>query len=733
MRIAAAKHIIKDTLNKFGPNKFLYLFAGTAAFAGTLFGAVKDDTEITFDDMKLSQNGDQILSGNVILNNGKLSAESDKIIFETQKNNIKIPGGLIANYGQLKTVAGNADYDTTNQKLLVEAARGNVSFVFFEGKNISGGKETLGMQDAAVYYAEPDWSSLSLTMSNLEYFSETERVHFENPCVRIAGVPVLPLPSMTVPKFERPPVRGQVEIGQNGRAGLYFRSTAYLTIWKEFEPGMLLDFNSMAGPMAGPAFNYKTGVGENKIKGSFLSGYINDTCNRGDDVYKHSTTGNRGFIDWFHKQNHGKLDLTASFHYWSDSAVVRDYRKKLYNENQNPDNYIEAVLPAQNDLYISALTRFHINKFNNTQERLPEIRADWLPAGDGIFKQTAFLSFASLREQDASTILPQHNHGNDTLISNRFDLYYGLAAPVKAGDFFSFTPTAGIRETFYANTVPANGNASCSRTLGQIGFDLAMTFSGTNGLKNETWNIDGLRHVFRPVLQYRFIAGLGTQDLDRTPAIDREFYLSKPSIIDISDTRAVDQIYDRHVIRLGFENLFQTRDKKYGSRDLAEFNIYQDWRDTSRPNCDNRPFSDNFFSLVFKPAPWVNFDYSQRTDVYDFNAKSIDTGVSFIDGNLWKLRLGLTYLENPDLVFYGNRSPEARQYTIRFDYRVSSRLTAYADMRYDDLYSWWSKSEFGLYHRISNSWILNYYWDYSKDLRNGSDVSFGVTASLVIF
>ncbi|MCR5183868.1 MAG: hypothetical protein K6B46_04115 [Opitutales bacterium] len=713
--------------------KFFLAAASFATFAGTLSAAALADTEISFDEMTISTGGDQILRGNVVLTHGKFSLETDQVTYDTVNKNAKTDGGIISNYDRLKVVSEGAFYNGGQQRLTTKSARGNVSFVYFDGADILGTRNTINLKDTNVYYGEPDRLSPSLALDSINYYADTERVRFGSPKLCIAGVPVLPLPTMTVPKFDRPPVKIWAKIGSESEAGAYLRTTTYLTLWEAFEPGLLLDFNSSAGPMIGPAFNYNVKVDEkNSVKGKFISGYINDTSHRKRSVYGDDTTGNRGFIDWFHKQEIDRIDLSASIHYWSDSAVVEDFRRELYNENQNPDSYIEAVLPAQNNIYLSALTRLHINKFRNTQERLPEIRLDYLPMAEGFLKQTAFISFASLREQDSRMLLNQHNHRNDQLVSNRFDLYYGISAPVAADDFFSFTPIAGLRETFYANTVPANGNSSASRTLGQLGFDLALTFSGTGDYQNQTWGIDGLRHVFRPILQYRYLAGLGSQDLSRIPMIDREIYLTKPSIIDISNTRAIDQLYDRHVIRLGFENLLQTRDKNYGSKNLAEFNIYQDWRDTFRPNCDNRSFSDNFIELLLTPADWICFDYAQRTDVYHFDAKAITAGVSFLDGNLWRLRLGINYLDNPDLAFYGVTT-RARQYDIYFDYRVSSRLTAYVDARYDDRYSCWNDFEIGFYHRISNAWTLNYYWEYSKDIRDGSDVSVGISASLVTF
>lgn len=720
-------------MSNFNFNKFLCTAASITTLAGTLFANNLSDTEITFDEMKISPNGEQMLRGNVLLNHDKLSVETDEIVFNTTTKNAKIRGGIIANYNDLKIVSNGANYNGNAQKITTNLARGNVSFVYFDGNAILGTRNTLNLGKSNVYYGEPDWASLSLAMNGFNYYANSERLHFSSPKICIAGVPLLPLPSMTLPKFERPPVKIWAEAGSESEAGVYLRTTTHLTLWEAFEPGLLLDFNTNAGPMAGPAFNYNIQIDKNNyFKGEFLSGYINDTSNRKEDIFKHDTTGNRGFINWFHKQQINELEIAASIHYWSDSAILRDYRHEIYNKNQNPDNYIEAILPSQNNLYLSALTRLHVNKFRNTQERLPEIRIDWLPISDNFLKQNAFLSFASLRERDASSIVPQHNHKNDQLISNRIDAYYGVNAPINAGDYFSFTPIAGIRETFYENIVPENDNGSSARTLGQVGFDMALTFSGNSNYQNKTWNIDGLRHVFRPILQYRYVAGLGTQDSKKIPAIDREFYLSKPSIIDITNTRSIDQLYDRHVIRLGFENLFQTRDKNYGSKDLAEFNIYQDWRDTQRPNCDNRSFSDNFLEFIFKPATWLNFDYAQQTEVYHFNAKTISSGITFIDSNLWKLRLGMNYLNNPDLAYY-NSTTKARQYTIDFDYRINSRITAYTNLRYDDLYSCWSNAEFGLYHRISNCWTLNYYWNYSKDVREGSDVSFGVTATLVTF
>ncbi|MBQ6704400.1 MAG: LPS assembly protein LptD [Opitutales bacterium] len=708
------------------------LFAGETPFTET-------DTIIDAGDMRFSaEDGVQYLSGGVRVSAGELQLRTEEMIYNAETQIAEIPTPSTLDFQGSRFIFGSAEFDGNAQKLVSKKVRGGRDFAFFGGDSISASRDFAEIRGAAFYLGEPHWSTISFTTEKLAYDAEEDYFHLGSSVFRVAGVPVLPLPELSVIRFDRPPVRVWFNPGESGSAGTYFRSETYLTLWDEFEPGVLLDFYERSGILAGPAATYDTydSAFPLKMRGHFRSGYINDTANREDDIYGNAIGGRRGFIDWFHKQHLERIEVSASIHKWSDSEVMRDFRPKIYDENQNPDSYIEFVLP-DDYFYASAFTRLHLNDYQNVQQRLPELRFDLQPTPlgkTGIYQHFS-ASYAFLREESSD----QYdffrygvigNDGPDALESSRANVYIGWTAPIKFGNFGSFTPVLGVMTTCYGETIGANPEETYTRTLGQVGFDMEFVISGTNNYRNETWGINGLRHILRPVLQYRYIPNPTVGD-HRIPAIDREIYLSRPTIIDLSDNRAIDQLYDEHVFRIGLENLFQTRADGYGSRDLVELNIYQDFRKTYRPG-DTRTLSDNFIDLNVTPADWVSFNVSHRMDVYDFSTNALTTGMTLTDGDVWKASFGTIHLyKNPYPSAYGES--RARQLYAGIDYRLNTFWAAFAHWRFDDLRNEMTDQVYGVRQRLGNIWEIEYSVRHRRNAGDDSDFSFNVGASLMLF
>jgi len=696
------------------------------------------DTVIDAGSMRFSPDeGLQYLSGGVRVSTGGIHLCTDELILNSATNSAEIPSPATLDFENTRFVLLSANYDGAKQELVAKDVCGGRDFLFFDGEKISASREQVGVDGVALYFGEPHWSAISFTTGKMVYDANEDYFHLGASVVRVAGIPVLPIPSLSVMRFDRPPVRVWFNPGSNGTAGTFLRSEIYLTIFEDFEPGVVLDFYERSGLLVSPALAYDTSdsVGEWKAFGTLRSGYINDTANRSDDIYGNEIGGQRGFIDWFHKQELGGMaELSASIHRWSDSEVLRNFRPSLYDENQNPDSYAEFVVPNK-DFYFSVFTRFQPNDWQNVQQRLPEIRFDAQPfeIGETGIYQHLSASYAYLRERSSdqydffkNNVLT--NDGDDAIESSRANFYVGWTRPIHFGDFTSFTPVAGAMVTAYGDTIDGSGNYT--RTLGQIGFDADIIFTGTNSYQNETWEINGLRHVFRPIFQYRYIPN-SDKGQSHIPAIDREIYLSRPTIIDLAENRVIDELYDEHIFRIGFENLFQTRAKDYGSRDLVEFDIYQDLRKTTRPD-DTRTLSDNFIYLKITPANWVNFALNHRMDVYHFSTNSLTTGLTFLDGDVWAFTVGTDHLyKNPYPSAYGES--HTRQFYANAWFRLNSYWQAFAELRYDDRENLMTDQVYGVRQRLGNTWEIEYSVRYRKNAGDDDDFSFNLGASLVVF
>ena len=133
------------------------------------------------------------------------------------------------------------------------------------------------------------------------------------------------------------------------------------------------------------------------------------------------------------------------------------------------------------------------------QQRLPEIRFDLLPLalGEGFIER--FDASAAVLREDPPLDGPE-------LRSDRLDAYYTLSRPFAVGDWFAFTPMAGARVTHYADTLGAATAGGYTRTRSA---NLASTPCSAPAAPSTTRTprgvLDGLRHLFTPVISYRYI------------------------------------------------------------------------------------------------------------------------------------------------------------------------------------------------------------------------------------
>jgi len=202
-------------------------------------------------------------------------------------------------------------------------------------------------------------------------------------------------------------------------------------------------------------------------------------------------------------------------YWWSDSNVLRDFRQNQWQNNQLPDNFVEADQRDENFI-VSTFVRYRPNDFELVQQRLPETRFDLMPTpvfnGTGIF-QEGQASYVQLIQQSLTA--------GPTLHSNRFDAYYGWRRPINPTSWMTITPVVGGRITNYQDTL--NDQGQFTRFLGQVGFDANMRSYGVWSYSNPTWGIQGLRHVMTPILMYRYIPD-AQQGTGKIPVIDQDVY-----------------------------------------------------------------------------------------------------------------------------------------------------------------------------------------------------------------
>ncbi|MDQ2659103.1 MAG: LPS assembly protein LptD, partial [Verrucomicrobiota bacterium] len=358
------------------------------------------------------------------------------------------------------------------------------------------------------------------------------------------------------------------------------------------------------------------------------------------------------------------LSATVNVTRLSDPFILQDFFQSEFRFNPQPDNLIAVAL--RNPLYtLTAYSRFQLNDFYETTERLPEIALDIKRQpvfGTPIFYEGE-TSFSSLRRSFASDSIYQRY---ETL---RLDSFHQFSYPRTYFGWLSFVPRAGFRATYYGDSrdvsttifdpdpnplVPSfllpPGTADQPlvpggdklRTVVNAGFEASFKVSRTwEQVQNRALGLDGLRHIIQPFVNFSYVGGNNVN-----PAEILQFDRYQPSTqlraIDFPQFTSIDSIDNWTVARLGVRNRLQTR------RDDVTINWLelQTYFDINIDDPYNRSaFSNIFNKLRFAPLPWAALSISSQLPLLSHGFTEINTDVTFQPAANLQLTFGHRYLQ----------------------------------------------------------------------------------------
>ncbi|MDQ8195046.1 LPS assembly protein LptD [Coraliomargarita sp. SDUM461004] len=641
-------------------------------------------------------------------------------------------GNVVISRDGGRLITERLSFDANDSIFSVDYLRTGQWPYYVTGVSAGGTTQNTTVQGATVYYGNPSKFGLSVSSDEIRYVNdenEGEYVSMDGATFRVGSVPVFYLPGYRH-YLSSAPYMVDANAGSDGELGYYLQTTTLFPVASWLRAGVNLDYYSQRGVLAGPTAQYAYNSAQQSIVGALSTGAINDTgsdSERDLDSLGNQIESQRGFAEWRHKHHIGeRFTATASVSYWSDSEVTRDFRDDIFDDNERPDTFAEAVYAGDNYL-LSAFGRFRPNDFQLVQERSPEVRLDILPIpifNTGAYQRASF-SYAQLREdfdQNAPTIGVESE-------ADRFDLTYRIERPILLSDWLTLTPLAGARLTQYDNQQIDNYfrpsalsplEDSFNREIYELGFDLEARAYASYPTTNKTWDIDGLRHLVRPILRYRYYSD--PDDVNEIATIDREVFDLQRPLLDLSDLRNVDQINETHLVRLGVENLFQTRAKGYGSRTLAALNFYQDIlfeKELRYDGDEEDTFNATWVELVLTPAPWLKFDLASRFKTETLSLEELRTRTTLKSGEIWEIGLSTDLLNQ-----------QIDQYRLDFIYRINERYSFLSDVDFDADTGDFTKIRVGLRTRIGNTWELVYALTFREGAQRESDVEFQIQLSL---
>ena len=690
--------------------RLLFCFWGILVSYTYLQGvpSLSSDKPIVYDAAKncsLAEGHAEFLNGNTCLQADRIYyfAENAKVLAD---GNVRITNPFL----RVKTSEG-VFYKTTGEMQSPEFEM-EVQGKAISGKNLRGTREHLLADDVVIGY---NGNMQEWDVANLKVAAKTCELHGQDYMeLRDAVFYIGKIPFFYSPyyrhNFDRSVIRLKSDFGflrRDKTFGRYIRNDVFFDFGWRVKPGLLLDYYRKRGTLVGGLLEYSEDFGQ----GFFKATRIHD-----EDIVTHRRhdpflTNSRYWIEWRHNGSWGNsTDVVSQIDWMSDKAFIKDFRPDENDgSRQHPDNFVEISHRTENSV-TSLLTRYRFNHFQQIQERLPELRFDYLPVRlwDSPLYHQWGVGVSHLRENTPRGALRQTSSE-----LRRVDGYWGVSMPIKMGSCCSFTPLASTRLAHYWG-LDKSYKQHYMRCLGQLGFDLRFHAYADYDFESEYWNIHRFRHLVQPVIQYRYMPH-GYQGDSFISSIDREALDGRRITlreIDLLNRRDIDNLNDMHLLRLGVENVLYTNYTTGDPQQWMRFNVYQDIR--LKKNVENsrqqRTLSDFFADFEWTPASYFSTNQYLRFDPTEKRLREATASVSLKESDLWTLTISHDYLQDAG-EWCNNQNSLSLAYRINsFNvFSVSISVDAHKPDLIRQKYTWSTI--------ISKTWKLDLVFEWKKRQR----------------
>lgn len=672
--------------------------------------------------------------GNAVYEDERVRVEADRIDYNRSRNQVSAEGNVRVTREGFRLVTESLSYDVEKRHIVTGPFRAAYPPIFIEGDGFEGNPDQIDFSGSRIFYREPLPGSPSVSALSATWLPGSSISGDGLQFSPFRGLQI-PLPSLDY-EFGAPTLSASGELGFKSSVGAFASGEILYPVDPNWGAGAHISLYSRRGLMIGPSLAFHRREGDRHTNAFMRSGYISDqggegrlgTDRRGQTIDK-----DRGLIEWGVQHRQESFDLTTKGTYLSDSEVMRDFHSRDYYRDTEPDHFMEARF-HWDDWILTAFYRQSLNTAYNLTERLPELRIDRLPReiGNTGFYQDVSLSYGRYRkvriDDDLNPIalpsLPwslQDRNLDPDGWWDRLDAWYHLERPLRVAGLVDFTPLATARWTHYTASWSQQQRSSSSidRVMGEIGFDMSMQGEAFIEYSNRIWRIDGIRHLSRPVVQYRYMPG-GSFAANRIPALDTFTYSPLKPTLDLTHLRHVDQLEELNLARFGWENRIQTRSQDGSPRDLAEFHLYQDLVFSRRPG---EPAWDAFYleGRLF-PAQWMDLGFEQKYRPESQRLEASRLLMSLYSGDAWRARITADYLRG-----------SIKLYGLDLDYQLNPEYLLSASIRYNARTESFTRQRYAIRRSFGRVWELEVYFSlHSGDIRE-SRTSFGLGIHLLNF
>lgn len=466
--------------------------------------------------------------------------------------------------------------------------------------------------------------------------------------------------------------------GYNNKFGKYLL-TGY-TMWIEnflggkFRPTLKLDYyekRGIAGGLYGK-YGYK-----DKIQALIRSYLINDKAYKSGKETIEKTRG-RFSMDYAQKIT-TDIRGVAEINLLSDPDIIKEYFKDEFKNEIQTENYINFSKTTQ-WYQLSLMTKKRLNSFYTDLEKLPELTFNLLQLRVG---KTNLLYVCNASVGYLAQKFARVTGGKDYSAA-RFDTLHQLSYPDKYFGWLNITPRIGTRQTYWnkrakwetdtsstTQTKPTPPGAKTGvtvttaitstptsttttkttttvdpvtttiaknittksmsewakgtwRSVYFTGAEVTTKISRVFDFKNEYWDIDQLRHVIEPRVNY--------------------VYQTEPTVLSENLLGFGDLVEKNDYFAYGLRNKLQTRRNKT-AWNLIDFdvtmNYYPEQYLVSEITGERRNFSHIISTLQLRPFDWILWDMDADWDQYTKQLETYNTEMVFYKDD--KISFGVGY------------------------------------------------------------------------------------------
>jgi LPS-assembly protein len=341
------------------------------------------------------------------------------------------------------------------------------------------------------------------------------------------------------------------------------------------------------------------------------------------------------------------LNVKTVVAYQSDPFIIRDFFESEYHANAQPKSFFEVDQAWQNwDL--NALVQFRVNDFQQTVERLPDVKLT------GLRQQIAETPLFYENESSVGYfrhIFPVETNFYSPGRSNYFgaaraDTYHQVVLPHTFFGWLNVIPRVGQRFSYYSEAHERGATTDEEfRSVFNTGAEVTWKASRVyRDVDNRLLDVKGLRHTIEPSLNYVYVP-TPTRSPQELPQFDTQLPSSRLLPIDFPDYNSIDSIDSQSVVRLGLRNKLQTK-REGVVEDLVNWAVYTDWRLASYHG--RSTFSDVYSDLDFRPRSWITLNSETRYGVDQNALREANHTVTLQPGEDWSLSFGHRYRKDSE-------------------------------------------------------------------------------------